>query len=411
MDAETEHVERVGVVRERSPGECRVALAPSSVPALIHAGLSVLVETGAGTAAGFPDEAYAHKGAAVVKTRAEALGADVVLQVRTFAADPEANSPDLDLLRPGQVLIGLCDPFSSTAALEELADRGLVVFALELLPRITRTQAMDVLSSQATLAGYKAVLLAATILRKMFPLLTTAAGTIPPARVLVIGAGVAGLQAIATARRLGAVVEAYDVRPAVKEEVESVGARFLELPLQPGDAQDASGYAKALGEQFYVRQRELLTAAVAGSNVVITTALIPGKPAPVLITTDMVAGMAPGSVLVDLAAERGGNCELTRPDEVMVHQGVTVLGPTNLPSTLAHDASQMYSKNVTTFLLYLVKEGEFTLDTGDEVVGKTLVARGGELVNPRIREIVEPLSGQRRQPEGVEGPEERREVA
>jgi NAD(P) transhydrogenase subunit alpha len=262
----------------------------------------------------------------------------------------------------------------------------VTLFALELMPRISRAQSMDVLSSQATIAGYKAVLLAAGSLPKIFPMLMTAAGTITPARVLIIGAGVAGLQAIATARRLGAVVEAYDVRPAVKDEVESLGARFVELPLQPGDAQDASGYAKALGEGFYRRQRELLTRVVAGSDAVITTALIPGKPAPVLVTEDMVAGMAPGSVIVDLAAEQGGNCASTEPGETVVVHGVTIHGPTNLPATVAQHASQMYAKNVTTFLLHLVKEGELVMDPEDRIATETLVARGGDLVHPKVRE-------------------------
>ena len=382
-------VETVGVLRETFPGEQRVALTPAVVPALVKAGLCVTVEAGAGLAAGFTDEAYVQKGAAIQTSRSQVIAtADLVLQVRTHGANREAGAADLVLFHPDQTIVGLCNPLTAPDAVAELALRKVRLFALELLPRITRAQAMDVLSSQATAAGYKAVLIAAERLPKMFPLLTTAAGTMPPARVLVIGAGVAGLQAIATARRLGAVVEAYDVRPAVKEEVESLGARFVELPLQPGDAADASGYAKALGENFYRRQRELLARVVAGSDVVITTALIPGKAAPVLVTADMVRGMAPGSVVVDLAAEQGGNCELTRADRDVQEGGVTVLGPTNLASTVAHDASLMFAKNITAFVLHLVKEGMLRLDTEDEIVRRTLVAVRGEVVHPKVLEAL-----------------------
>jgi H+-translocating NAD(P) transhydrogenase subunit alpha len=379
----------VGVLRETFPGELRVALTPAVVPALSKAGLKVLVEPGAGTAAGFSDEAYVQRGAAVAGTRNEVIdGADIVVQVRALGANPERGREDLELLHPDQTIIGLCNPLSGTQAARDLADHKVRLFALELIPRITRAQAMDVLSSQATVSGYKAVLLAAGHLPKMFPLLTTAAGTMPPARVLVIGAGVAGLQAIATARRLGAVVEAYDVRPAVKEEVESLGARFVELPLQPGDAEDASGYAKALGESFYRRQQELLSRVVAANDVVITTALIPGKPAPVLVTAEMVAAMAPGSIIVDLAAEQGGNCELTRADEEVLEGGVTILGPTNLPASVPHDASLMFAKNVSALLLHLVKDGALVIDMEDEITKKTLVADAGEIVNAKVLEAM-----------------------
>jgi NAD(P) transhydrogenase subunit alpha len=379
----------VGVLREAFPGERRVALTPAIVPALAKAGLSVLVEPGAGVAAGFPDEAYVQKGATLAGSRSEVLKeADIVVQVRTLGANPEFGREDLESLHPDQTIIGLCSPLCGTKAVRDLADRKVRVFALELIPRITRAQAMDVLSSQATVTGYKAVLLAAGHLPKMFPLLTTAAGTMPPARVLVIGAGVAGLQAIATARRLGAVVEAYDVRPAVKEEVESLGARFVELPLQPGDAEDASGYAKALGDSFYRRQQELLSRVVAANDVVITTALIPGKPAPVLVTAEMVGAMAPGSVIVDLAAEQGGNCELTRADEEVLVGGVTILGPTNLPACVPHDASLMFAKNVSALLLHLVKDGALVIDIEDEITKKTLVADAGEIVNAKVLEAI-----------------------
>jgi NAD(P) transhydrogenase subunit alpha len=366
-----------------------VALTPSVVPSLTKAGLEVVVEHGAGDAAGFPDGAYTQKGASVAPTRSQVFAADVILQVRTFGSNASAGRPDLDLLRPDQVVIGLASPLTAPDAATTMAEHKVALFSLELLPRTTRAQSMDVLSSQATVAGYKAVLMAADRLPKMFPLLTTAAGTIAPARVLVIGAGVAGLQAIATARRLGAVVEAYDVRPAAREQVESLGARFVELPLQPGDAEDASGYAKALGEGFYRRQRELLTKVAAASDVIITTALIPGQPAPVLITADMVRGMAPGSVIVDLAAEQGGNCELTRPDDVVESSSVTIFGPTNAPASVAHHASLMFAKNAAAFLLNMVRDGRVHPDLDDDIVRATAVTRHGEVVHPRVLELLE----------------------
>jgi NAD(P) transhydrogenase subunit alpha len=269
-----------------------------------------------------------------------------------------------------------------------LQERGITSFAVELIPRISRAQSMDALSSQAAIAGYKAVLLAAGMLPKIFPMLTTAAGTIAPARVLVVGAGVAGLQAIATARRLGAIVEAYDVRPAVKEQVESLGAKFVELPLEDTAAEDTGGYAKAQDESFYRRQQETMAKVVATSDVVITTALVPGRKAPVLVSAAMVAGMAPGSVIVDLAAEQGGNCELTQADQVVIAHGVSVTGPTNLPATVPQHASQLYAKNVATFLAHLVKEGEVRLDTEDQITRETLVTRDGRVVNPRVCEAL-----------------------
>jgi len=377
----------VGVPRETYPGERRVALAPASVQPLLKAGLRVLVEAGAGSEAGFPDQAYAEREASVVSRR-EVLAADVVLQVRTLGANPEAGRDDLDAFRSGQVVIGMAAPLSAPEAARELAERGVTLFAMELIPRISRAQGMDVLSSQATIAGYKAVLLAADALPKMFPMLTTAAGTVAPARVFVIGAGVAGLQAIATARRLGAVVEAYDVRPAVKEQVESLGAKFVELPLEASDAEDRGGYATAQDEEFYRRQRETMSRVVRASDVVITTALVPGMKAPVLVPADAVEGMAPGSVIVDLAAEAGGNCELTRADETVEVNGVRILGPTNLPSTIPHHASQMYAKNVSSFLLHLVTEGKVELDMEDEITRETLAAWDGEVVHPRIRQAL-----------------------
>jgi len=369
----------IGVPTEQLPGEHRVALVPASIAALKKAGFDVLVERGAGERAGFPDAAYIGKGAQIADSRADVFGADVIVQVRVG---------DLPSMRRGQVAIGMADPLGSPEIARELASRGVTAFALELIPRITRAQSMDVLSSMATISGYKAVLLAASTLPRMFPLLTTAAGTVTPAHVFIVGVGVAGLQAIATARKLGAVVEAYDVRPAVKEQVQSVGAKFVELPLDTGQAEDTGGYAKAQDESFYQRQRDMLARVVAANDVVITTAVVPGKKAPILVTADMVRGMAPGSVVVDLAAERGGNCELTRADQVVVEKGVTILGPTNLPSTVPYHASQMYAKNMTTFLLHLTKDGAVTVDTSDEITRDTLIAQGGEVVSSKVRQAL-----------------------
>jgi NAD(P) transhydrogenase subunit alpha len=305
------------------------------------------------------------------------------LQVRAAGANPQAGKADLPRLHRDQTVIGLCDPLGEPQAIQEVAARGVNLFALELLPRITRAQAMDVLSSQATVAGYRAVLLAATALPKLFPMLMTAAGTITPAKVLVVGAGVAGLQAIATAGRLGGVVSAYDVRPAVKEQVQSLGAKFVEMPLEAAAAETKGGYARQMDEEFYRKQRELMTRVVAQSDVVITTAAVPGKKAPVLVTAAMVEAMAPGSVLVDLAAERGGNCELTQPGQTVVHQGVSILGPLNLPAEVPNHASQLYAKNIATFLLTLVKDGKLQIDVGDEIVRETLVAREGQVSQAR----------------------------
>ncbi|UCC28814.1 MAG: NAD(P) transhydrogenase subunit alpha, partial [Phycisphaerales bacterium] len=310
---------KIGVPKETYPGERRVALIPDSVTALGKQGHSVSVQAGAGYEAGFPDATYQDKGATVIANRAELFQtADAIVQVRCFGANPEVGRADLGVMRPQQVVIGTCEPLSSPELARELADRKVTAFALELMPRITRAQSMDVLSSQATVAGYKAVLMAADLSPRMFPMLMTAAGTISPSHVFVIGAGVAGLQAIATARRLGAVVNAYDVRPAVKEQVESLGGRFVEMELEAGGAEDKGGYAREMGEEFIRKQRELMTRVVAESHVVITTAAVPGKTAPLLVTAEMVRGMMPGSLIIDLAAERGGNCELTRADETVV---------------------------------------------------------------------------------------------
>jgi NAD(P) transhydrogenase subunit alpha len=356
---------------------------------LKKAKLEVVIEAGAGVSAGFPDSAYQHAGAALCDTRKQVFAdSDVILQVRGLGANPEGWRADLEEMRPEQLLIAVTDALVAAAPVREAAHRNLTSFALDLVPRITRAQSMDVLSSQANLAGYKAVILAAEAIPQIFPMLMTAAGTITPVKVLVVGAGVAGLQAIATARRLGGVVSAYDVRPAVKEQVESLGARFVQLPVTTEEAQDAGGYARALGEEFYARQAELMAQVVARSDVLITTAAVPGKSAPVLVTRAMVEQMHPGSVIVDLAAERGGNCELTRPGETILHQGVTVIGPLNLPSTLAHHASQLFAKNISTFLLNLVKNGQLHLDTEDEIVCETLLTSGGKVVHAALRDGV-----------------------
>jgi NAD(P) transhydrogenase subunit alpha len=376
----------VGVPKETFPGERRVALVPAVLPILAKEGIQVHLEPDAGTAAGFPDTAYTEKGGNISSTRNDLFhAADVILHVRAFGANPDAGRADSSLYRTGQAVIALCRPLSSPEAFSKLAESGVTVFSLELMPRITRAQSMDVLSSMSTVAGYKAVLLAAAALPRMFPFLMTAAGTVSPARIFVVGAGVMGLTAIATARRLGAVVEAYDVRAAVKEQVESLGAKFVELPLPGESVEGEGGYAKALAEEFYRRQRETMSRVVAESDVVITTAQVPGKKAPLLITGEMVAGMRSGSVIVDLAAEQGGNCELTRADETVVLHGVTILGPVNLPATVPYHASQMYAKNAAAFLLHLVKDGNLLLDSGDEITRETLVAHGGDVVHPWVR--------------------------
>jgi NAD(P) transhydrogenase subunit alpha len=376
----------VGVPVESYPNERRVALVPAVVPALTKAGLEVLIEKGAGMKAGFSDTAYAEQGARVVPERAQLFSStDVLLQVHGLSAESEA---DLELFRSGQITVGLLNPFGAPQAVRELAAKGVMAFALELLPRISRAQAMDALSAMATIAGYKAVVLAAGALNKMFPMMMTAAGTITPARVFVVGAGVAGLQAIATARRLGAVVQAYDVRPIVKEQVESLGAKFIELELETTGAQAASGYAKDMGEEFYRRQREMMKQVVSENDVVISTAAIPGKKAPTLITQEMVQGMHPGAVIVDVAAEGGGNCELTRPGETVEALGVTIIGPINLPSTVPYHASMMYAKNVAAFLLNLMKDGGLHLNLEDQIIRESLLTHKGEVVNLQVRELL-----------------------
>src|SRR5215475_4026943 len=378
----------LGVPKESYPGERRVAIVPAAIPALAKAGLEVLVEAGAGIEAGYPDKEYAEKGAKLAANRAEIFrAADIVAQVLCFGSNDVTGKDDLPLMRSGQVIVGFLRPLGKLEELQALANTGVTSFAVELMPRTTRAQSMDALSSMGTICGYKAVLMAADTLPRIFPMLTTAAGTITPGRVLIIGAGVAGLQAIATARRLGAVASAYDMRPAAKEQVQSLGGRFVELPIEAKDAQDARGYGTAQGEEFYRRQRELLGEAVAANDVVITAAVIPGKKSPVLVTTEMVARMAPGSVIIDLAAERGGNCELTQAGKTVKEKGVTIIGEFNLASSVPYHASQMYAKNVTSFLLNLVKDGKLHINEADEIHRETLLTHGGEIVNARVLEF------------------------
>lgn len=390
---------KLGVPRETFPGERRVAIVPGAIAGFRKIGIDVVVETGAGAEAGFPDSAYVEQ-KALIGSRPDVFQCDIVAQVRAPGANPGGADADIALMRADQLVIGFADPLTTGPASEAVAARGARLVAMELVPRITRAQSMDALSSMATIVGYKAVLLAASTLPRMFPMLNTAAGTVAAARVFIMGAGVAGLQAIASARRLGARVEAYDVRPAVKEQIQSLGARFVEMPLEAGDAQDAGGYAKEQGEAFYKRQRELLHKTVAGSDVVITTAAIPGKKSPVLVTADMVAAMAPGSVIVDLAAERGGNCELTLPDQTIERHGVTIMGPTNLASTVPYHSSQMYSRNVLTLVQHLMQaekgaDGKATgvyrlvVNLDDEITREILVTNGGQVVHPRVRQLQE----------------------
>jgi len=376
----------VGVPKESYPGERRVALVPVVVPNLVKAGFEVVVQAGAGVEAGYPDALYVEKGAKVLPTRAELFSAaDIVVQVLCYGSNDVTGKADLPLLRRGQLLIGFLRPLGSLEVIQQIAQTGVTSFSVELVPRTTRAQSMDALSSMGTICGYKAVLIAADTLPRIFPMLTTAAGTITPARVLVIGAGVAGLQAIATARRLGAVVSAYDLRPASKEQVQSLGGRFVELPIEAKDAQDARGYGTAQDETFYAKQRELLARVVADSDVVITTAVVPGKKAPVLVTTEMVKAMAPGSVIFDLAGERGGNCELTQSGKTVVEYGVTLIGRINIATEVPYHASQMYARNITAFLSHLGKEGKLNLQ--DEITRETLSTKDGEIVNQRVREF------------------------
>ena len=378
----------IGVPKETYPGERRVALVPLVIPNLTKAGFQVMVERNAGLQAGYPDAQYLDKGAEIVALRSDLFGkADIILQILCYGSNDVTGKDDLSLLRNGQILIGFLRPFGSRDVIEQIAGRGVTAFSVELVPRTTRAQSMDALSSMGTICGYKAVLIAADSHPRIFPMLTTAAGTITPARVFVIGAGVAGLQAIATARRLGAVASAYDLRPAAKEQVQSLGGRFIELPIEAKDAQDARGYARAQDEHFYQQQRELLGRVVKESDVVITAAVIPGKKSPVLVTEEMVKGMAPGSVIFDLAAERGGNCELTQAGKTVVQHGVTIIGAINVASGVPYHASQMYARNVVSFLLHLIRDQQLQLNLDDEIIRETLVTHNGDVVNQRVREF------------------------
>lgn len=378
----------VGVPKESFPGERRVALAPGAIPGLLKAGLEVVLEAGAGVEAGYTDADFTAKGVKILADRAEVFRtADIILQVLCYGSNDKTGKADLPLLRKDQVLIGFLRPLGNLETVQGIASAGVTSFSVEMMPRTTRAQSMDVLSSMGTICGYKAVVIAADHLPRIFPMLTTAAGTITPARVFIIGAGVVGLQAIATARRLGAITSAYDVRPAVKEQVQSLGGRFVELPIEAADAQDARGYARPQDESFYQKQRELLGRVVVESDVVISAAVIPGKKSPILITTEMVRGMALGSVIIDLAAERGGNCELTKAGEKIVEHGVTIIGGINVASSVPYHASQMYAKNVCAFLLHLMKDGKMGMNLEDEITRDTLLTRGGEVVNARVREF------------------------
>ena len=378
----------IGVPKESYPGDRRVAIVPAVLPTLIKAGFEIHIETGAGNGAGYPDSLYIDKGAKIVADRAAVFGvADIVVQVLCYGSNDKTGKQDVTLYRRDQILVGFLRPFGSKEVVEEIAKSGVNAFSVELMPRTTRAQSMDALSSMATVAGYKAVLLAADTHPRIFPMLTTAAGTVTPAHVFIIGCGVAGLQAIATSRRLGAVTSAYDLRPVVKEQVQSLGGRFVELPIEAKDAQDARGYATAQGEEFYRKQRELLGKTVQENDVVITTAVIPGKKSPVLVTEEMVKGMALGSIIVDLAAERGGNCEITEAGKTVVKHGVTIMGVINLASEVPYHASMMYAKNITTFLTHLIKDQKLNLNLEDDIVRETMLTRGGEIVQARVREL------------------------
>lgn len=380
----------IGIPSEIAPGENRVAMTPANVAVFTGRGHRVVIQAGAGDSAGYPDSAFVEAGAEIGSDRdAIFANADIVLQVQGFGANAVNSEQDLARVRPGQLLMASMDPLAAPQAAAQVAERGATAVALELVPRISRAQSMDVLSSMATLAGYKAVLTAAMASPRIFPMLMTAAGTLQPARVFVMGAGVAGLQACATAKRLGAVVEAYDVRPAAQEQILSVGAKPIELDLDTGTSEGSGGYAKEQGEEFLARQRELMTEVIAQQDVVITTAAVPGAKSPILVTADMVKAMKPGSVIVDLAAERGGNCELTEQGKTVVVHGVTIIGPENVPATVEYHASQMYGKNLENLLnLMLGEEEQLNLNFDDEVIAGTVVAHNGEVVHPHMRKLL-----------------------
>ncbi|QNN24646.1 Re/Si-specific NAD(P)(+) transhydrogenase subunit alpha [Planctomycetales bacterium ZRK34] len=377
----------VGVPKETFPDERRVALTPDAVGVLAKLKVEVVIETGAGQAAGFVDDAYKAKGARIAANRSEVFqDAQIIAQVRCYGANPDNGSGDLDLLKPDQIVIGHCEPLMAHEPNKAITAKGSTVFAMELIPRTTRAQAMDVLSSQANLAGYKGVLIATEHLRKVFPMMMTPAGTIKPSRVFIVGAGVAGLQAIATAKRLGSIVSAIDVRPAVKEQVESLGAKFI---APPGMAEGEGGYAAELTDEQKAEQQKMMADTIAESDVVITTAAIPGRPSPKLIAADVVARMKPGAVIVDLASERGGNCELTEPGKIIEKNGVTIVGLTNVASLVAQDATVMYAGNIVNLLkLMFDKEGNFKLNMEDDVIAGTVMCKDGEIVHPKVRELM-----------------------
>jgi H+-translocating NAD(P) transhydrogenase subunit alpha len=380
----------VGIPSEIKAGEKRVAMSPANVQSLTDRGVTVRVQTGAGTAAGYPDADYAAVGATLTTDRSEIFAkSDIILQVQSFGSNNENSGEDLAMLRSGQLVIGMMDPLASPQAAQAVASTGATAIALEMVPRISRAQSMDVLSSMATLAGYKAVIMGASAAPRIFPMLMTAAGTLQPARVLIMGVGVAGLQACATAKRLGAVVEAYDVRPAAREQILSVGAKPVELDLDTGESEGAGGYAKEQGEDFLRRQRELMTEVVAQQDIIITTAAVPGAKSPILVTEEMVKAMKPGAVIVDLAAERGGNCALTEQGKTVEAYGVTILGPENVPSEMAYHASQMLGKNMQTLLeLILDEQGSLKLDFNDEIIAGTVVAHAGDVPHPHMRKLL-----------------------
>ena len=382
---------KIGIPKEKKQDENRVALTPSNAEVWIKKGQEILLEAGAGTRAGYIDSAYEQVGAKIVQSREEIFAtADIVLQVQSFGANEQNSAGDLELLREGQLIAGMMDPLASAEVSRTLAGRNVTAIAMELVPRISRAQSMDVLSSMATLAGYKAVLMGASASPRIMPMLMTAAGTLQPMRAFIMGAGVAGLQACSTAKRLGAVVEAYDVRPAAREQIVSVGAKPVEFPeLETEAAEDKGGYAKAQGEDFLRRQRELMTEVIARQDLVITTAAVPGAKSPILVTADMVKAMKPGSVIVDLAAERGGNCELTKLGEVVELNGVTILGPENLASTIPFHASQMYGKNMEVLLGHIIDDdGNLKLDFEDEIIYETVIAHGGTVPHARMRAML-----------------------
>jgi len=378
---------KVGVPKETFPGERRVAISPASLLVLTKSGIEVIVESGAGELAGYPDSAYVTKGAMIASTRADVFAADAIAQVRAAGENLNHGVDDLQYMRPGQWIIASCDALSNREAAEAIAKTGATLFALELIPRITRAQSMDILSSQATIAGYRAVLTAAMELHKMLPMMMTAAGTLSAAKIFILGAGVAGLQAIATSKRMGGIVYGYDLRTACREQVESLGGKFVELNIVNSNSEDKGGYAKAMDEDFYRQQREQLAQTIAQCDVVITTAAIPGRKSPLLVTAEAVRSMQPGSVVVDLAAQRGGNCALTVADQRVVDSGVTILGPTNIASDAAYHASLMFGNNVTKFLQNMVKAGQANINMEDEIVRETMVTRDGQVVHPKLQSM------------------------